>query len=217
MYSFFINDMLLPVTPGKISVKIKNRNRTFNTIQTSTGSQISEVNALKSPGLTDITFDMLIPSQPYTFARYRNGFQNPQVYLDLLERLKTERMVFQFIINRGTLMPETNITVSLEDYELLEDANQGTDFIAKINLKQYVDHGLRAVTIVNNEITEPTAAEGDRPVPPRPTRYTVVAGDTLWSIARRYLNDGTRWPELQELNQLPDPNFLSIGQVIRIA
>jgi nucleoid-associated protein YgaU len=29
----------------------------------------------------------------------------------------------------------------------------------------------------------------------------VVEGDTLWSLAEKYLGDGKRWPELWKLNQ----------------
>jgi murein DD-endopeptidase MepM/ murein hydrolase activator NlpD len=47
---------------------------------------------------------------------------------------------------------------------------------------------------------------------------TVQPGDTLWAIAYRHLGDGQRWPELHALNrdQLPDPNQLAVGQVLRL-
>lgn len=31
--------------------------------------------------------------------------------------------------------------------------------------------------------------------------HIVAHGDTLWKIAEKYLGDGTRWPEIWELNK----------------
>jgi ABC-type amino acid transport substrate-binding protein len=44
--------------------------------------------------------------------------------------------------------------------------------------------------------------------------YTVRAGDSLFSIAAMRLGSADRWRELQGLNNLPNPNFISPGQVI---
>lgn len=52
-----------------------------------------------------------------------------------------------------------------------------------------------------------------------PKTYTVKAGDTLWTIARRFLGNGNRWREIYDLNRSvigPDPNLLRPGQVLRI-
>ena len=32
--------------------------------------------------------------------------------------------------------------------------------------------------------------------------HTVVKGDTLWDIAKKYLGDGSRYPEIKALNNL---------------
>lgn len=50
--------------------------------------------------------------------------------------------------------------------------------------------------------------------PPSGT-YTVRKGDTLWSIAEKFLGDGTRYPELKKMNNLSD-NRLKIGQVLKV-
>ena len=46
---------------------------------------------------------------------------------------------------------------------------------------------------------------------------TVMPGDTLWRLARRYLGQGRRWRELQKTNpRIGDPRYLRVGSQIRI-
>lgn len=48
--------------------------------------------------------------------------------------------------------------------------------------------------------------------------YVVRAGDTLWSIAAAKLGSGSNYPQLVAANvhTLPDPDVISVGQIIRI-
>ena len=95
MYYFYFNDLLMPVTPGSMKLSIKNRNKTISLVSG------GEINILKDPGLTEISFDLLIPSAEYSFARYENGFKSPNYFLETFESLKKNRLAFNFVVIRS--------------------------------------------------------------------------------------------------------------------
>lgn len=77
---------------------------------------------------------------------------------------------------------------------------------------QYTDAG--RVPGVRGDVDLDRFAPGvfiDRP--PEYLEYTVVRGDTLWAISRRY---GTTVEVLVELNHIPDPDLIYVGQVLKI-
>lgn len=150
-YTVYLGEIQFPIAPAKITTKVRGQNNTINLIDG------NEVNILKPAGLAEISFDVLIPQQKYSFSNYGNkdnAFQNAKYFLDKLEALKLNRTVCQFTINRerpdGKLTESeklfyTDVTVSLEDYTIKEDASEGLDIVISINLKQYVKYGTKAI------------------------------------------------------------------------
>ena len=145
MYLCYIDGILMPVAPSKINTKIKNKNRTITLINE------GEANILKSAGLQEISFNMMIPAYKYPFALYLGIFLPISYYLEILDRLKNSKKPFQLIIIRegvlGALGFDTNLKVSLEDYQILEDAGNGRDITVSIKLKQYQEKTKTVVRI----------------------------------------------------------------------
>lgn len=48
------------------------------------------------------------------------------------------------------------------------------------------------------------------------TTHTVIKGDTLRSIAQKYLGDGTKYKQLAAINNISNPDRIYIGQVIKL-
>ena len=48
---------------------------------------MTEINIFKNPGLTELSFEILLPQVQYPFAYYPNGFQKAQYYLDVLGKI----------------------------------------------------------------------------------------------------------------------------------
>jgi hypothetical protein len=50
-----------------------------------------------------------------------------------------------------------------------------------------------------------------------PTIYTIVQGDTLWGLSKRFLNDPFYWPNLWAANgTIGNPHFIYPGQRVRV-
>lgn len=221
-YDFYLDKCLLPVAPGKLTVKIRNTNQTVTLINE------GEINILKQAGLTEIEFECRIPQEDYPFAVYKSGFEGAESFLDYFESLKTGREPFQFIVCRtrpdGTPLFDSNIRVSMEDYTVTEDAKNGFDVIVKIRLKQWRDYGTKTVHIIPGGEkpqagTEPRREETASPAPAAAQTYTVVKGDCLWTIAKRFYGNGSRYTVIYDANRSViggNPNLIHPGQVLTI-
>lgn len=68
-----------------------------------------------------------------------------------------------------------------------------------------------------NTITQETKSPSQDVVKTElPGNYTVKDGDTLFSIAQKYYDDGYKYPKLVEANKLTNENAISTGQVLLV-
>ena len=221
-YDFYLKKCLLPIAPPKLSVKINNANETVTLINE------GEINILKKAELTDIEFECRIPQEKYPFAVYKSGFKGADYFLDYFESLKTSKKPFQFIVCRkrptGKRLFDTNIKVSMEDYKITEDAKNGFDVLVKIKLKQWRDYGTKTVNISFNMEKPKASVEPQReattsPAPATAQTYTVVKGDCLWNIAKKFYGNASKYSIIYNANKSViggNPNLIYPGQVLTI-
>lgn len=158
-YQVFLSYLPLPIAPAAITTVYGNRNKTIELIDGTEG------NILKQPGLTEISFEFLIPHTNYPFASAAGSVVGgitealgdlgnlasgvaATLFLDELERWKKDKEPFQFICVRmiGEQLSLTNfnsfsninLKMVLEDYSVVEDRSQyGFDLCVKVRLKTY--------------------------------------------------------------------------------
>lgn len=218
MYSFFIDGIELPIAPQKLTVKIKGNNKTLTLINE------GDINFLRAPGLTEITFDAVLPMLgQYSFA---NGYRRPDSYLNKLESLMTDKEPFRFLVSRvspsGRLLYDTNMKVSLENYTVTEDATKGPDVTVSITLKQYISYSTKTVTVVKPKPERKPVVQQKKKretsSAPKVKTYTVKSGDCLWNIAKKYYGNGAQYTKIYNANKgkVKNPNLIYPGQVLTI-
>ncbi len=88
-----------------------------------------------------------------------------------------------------------------------------------ISLRQWRRQRVRVEESGDETSTAPAPTD-ERPEPPLTGEtYTVVKGDTLWAIAKRFYGDGSKWPTIYEANKEvigANPNLILPGQVLVI-
>jgi hypothetical protein len=225
MYYMFMDDMQIPIPPEKMRTRIKGRNRTFDLLAD------GEINILKAAGLTEIEFKILLPNASYPCNQSILGsFAKAQVYIDKLQVLKTSMQPFQFIMVRmtdgGEILNIENTKVTLENYDLDEDAMEGYDFYADIHLKQYKDYNTKKITVTTDATGAQTGTVTAARSPDSKTELTQVtakAGDTLQTIIKKNFGSvsaivgvANSISFIQQINKIAVPAALAAGQIIKI-
>lgn len=216
-YSFFLvsdnKKVQLPIAPSDLTISVNGRNESVDLMNE------GEVNLLKSPGLTEISFTALIPQVgKYPFAVVNEPIDT---YVNFLNEMLENKRPFRFVVVRtaGTkLLFDTNLKVACEGYNLKESADNGFDVQLEINLKQYRDFGTKTITLVTVKTTQKTdkttttttktpvktAAKTDTKRETKNTgeqKHSVKKGDTLWSLAKKYLGNGADWKKIYNKNK----------------
>ena len=240
MYYMYLKKIMVPVMPEKITMKMGNRNKTIDL------ANDGEVNLLKSPALTEIEFDLRIPNVKYPYATYRHGFKRAYYYLEYIERLKTEKQPFSFIVYRylptledkklgkyevsmtekqvnqkGTNLYQTAMKVTLEEYSVVESAEDGFDCVVKMKLKQWKEFGTKTVKIKKVSKGKTTVSVQrcrSKKKIKLPTTHKVGKRDTIWTIAKKYYNDELKYLPIWKANKkiLKNPEDLKVGMKLKI-
>lgn len=220
-YYFYLGNVLLPIPPSKLELKISNNNKTYDLIN------YSQINVLKNPGLSSLEFEVVLPNTKYPFAMYKNNFQNAKYYLGVLENLKVNRSAFQFIVVRkfpnGKDIFNTNIKVALEEYTITDTTEEGFDTKVKIKLKQYKEYSTKKVQVTIKQyrppaVTRTVTTNNTAVAKPSGQNYTVKRGDCLWNIAKRFYGNGAKYTTIYNANRnkIRNPNLIYPGQVLWI-
>lgn len=220
-YYFYLGNVLLPIPPSKLELKISNNNKTYDLIN------YSQINVLKNPGLSSLEFEVVLPNTKYPFAMYKNNFQNAKYYLCVLENLKVNRSAFQFIVVRkfpnGKDIFNTNIKVALEEYTITDTTEEGFDTKVKIKLKQYKEYSTKKVQVTIKQyrppaVTRTVTTNNTAVAKPSGQNYTVKRGDCLWNIAKRFYGNGAKYTTIYNANRskIRNPNLIYPGQVLWI-
>ena len=124
----------------------------------------------------------------------------------------------------------SNIWLSIKDQ--LEELNSINKNLDDLNAKQQQGNnagnpsyttGGTSSGVGHNDVTPYLPPEKPKPAPAKPkpnngikATHTVVSGDTLWDLAKRYYGDYYQWTKIQKANGGIDPYRVPIGKKLLI-
>lgn len=223
-YYFFLDEMMLPVPPEKMTVQVQSRNKTIELINE------GEINIIRDAGLTEIEFDIRLPGSYRPYADFNSSFgdtsmnfvmsrlvgqtqanslsyQSAENYLQKIRELKTSKEPFQFVVTRDTKF-STNLTVTLEEYSIEEDAEDGFDVTVPVRLKQYRDYATKEVSVskdANGKETV-TVKQNRKVTKPIAKQVQVAREKSMWEICQKATGGRADWRDVMKLNNLSNPN-----------
>jgi LysM repeat protein len=227
-YSFFMvsgtKKVQFPIAPSELTISVNGRNESVDLMNE------GEVNLLKSPGLTEVSFTALIPHPQLGKYPFATNSEPIDTFTNFLNDVIETKTPFRFVVVRtaGTkLLFDTNLKVACEGYQLKESVDNGFDVELEVSLKQYRDFGIKTVTITtvktNTSVKQETPNNTSKPAPTTQTpsvnvsnnrdtttkkttakkknTYTIKNGDTLWSISKKYYGTGSKWKTIYTANK----------------
>lgn len=205
----------IPVNPGSIEISESGQGKTYNI------ENLGEINVIKNPKLSEYAFSGIFPSTDYPFVS-TDTLLTPKTYVDYILKWMATKMPIRFVFTGKSF--DINEAVSIEKFDWKETAGRNGDIEYNLKLKKYVFYYPKKITLVQQSTTTITTPVIQKDKPKRanekeiPETYTLVSGDTLWKVAKKILDDGSKWKEIQSHNDIPDSKLksLSIGTVLKI-
>jgi len=202
----------LPINPSEMEVSGSGQSDTYDVVG------LGQINVIKDRQLAEYSFSGIFPAQRYPFVTV-DELLYPVEYIKLIEKWMTTKRPIRFIFTSDTY--DINTPASIESFDWKEVAGSGGDIEYSLKLKQYRFYAAQKI------ITETVSGSGPalkakaaaRPNDKaKPKTYTMVAGDSLWKVAKMKLGDGTKWKEIQKLNGIKDSELkrLPIGKVLKL-
>lgn len=199
-------ELVFPVTPGSFSVSFGREVLKVNL------HQMGEVNLWGQATAAEIKITVQLPSSERSYA-FSGGYTgNPYGAIELLKNWQSGGKILRYIVSGTTV----NLAVLLSEVRYGERDGTG-DVYADLVLAEYRETGAAQVQ---------SRSSGGAAVPQRTTEaggtrasaqsYTVVKGDTLWAIARRFYGDAALCWKLASYNQIKNANLIFPGQVVKI-
>ena len=200
----------IPVLPETIGIKEQGQGKTY------TIAKLGEINVIKEPKLTEISFDSFLPAQVYPFVIVQN-LLDPSVYMNRIQKWREAKQVVRFVFTGSTV--DINMTVSIEEFTWKEKAGSVGDIEYSLSLKRYVYHEPKKATIkLEQKKATITTKKARTDTKKAPATYRLVRGDSLWKVAQKFLGKGSRYKEIQKLNGIKDSQIrkLPVGLVVKL-
>lgn len=194
-------ELTLPVTPSSYPMEA---GRTVERID------MAQTGQLALPGLKQLfsaQLEFMLPAKQYPFCA-SDAVVDPGYYIEQLTAWSAAGSVCRYIVT-GTAI---NSPVLLGPLQYGED-DGSNDVVCTLPLYEYryLDEVQVQVLTQNNSRAQEGSSQADIA-----KSYVVAAGDSLWSICKKFYGDGTLAYKLASANGIANPTLIWPGQVLTL-
>ena len=193
-------ELVLPVTPSGFQLTAGRLVESLDMAQT------GQVNLPGLPALFNEQIEFLLPAEArnYTAPGYSG---EPYAIVEKLSQWSSDGDVLRFIVTDTPV----NVPVLLPPVQYREEGGAG-DVTLTLTLREY--RYLEAET--TEKASTGNTGRSVEAAKKADTVYTVVKGDPLWGIARKYYGDGSLCYKLASYNGIKNANLIYPDQKITI-
>lgn len=202
----------LPVNPEEL---------TKTSVQAIERYQILKLGQIAIPThmeLTEYSFEVELPHEALHYVETSGNFKDTDYYLNLFNKWRNDLAHVRFIASNG-IGDDINSLVLIEDVKEVERAGEEGDKYISFKLLEYKKYGKKSVVVQQSGIAVASTGKVEVPVTVNPKStgsYTVVSGDSLWAIAKKYYGDGSKYGKIVTANGIKNPNLIYPGQKLVI-
>ncbi|HBE9760001.1 TPA: LysM peptidoglycan-binding domain-containing protein [Clostridioides difficile] len=206
-------DFHFPVNPfDSLSIKKEKRFETVDIVN------LGEFD-IKKEGekIREISFKTFLPFQyDASYCRY-SELKNPIEVVAMLEKWVDQAEPLRLIITGFGY----NGLVTISNFSNTQTAGREEDRDIEITFRTYRELKIETLKKETKSNTK-TDLKDNRPNTQTKSKiYTVTSTDTLWSIAKKFLGKGSRWPEIYNIPENKkvigkNPNIIKKGQKLVI-
>lgn len=193
-----------PVLPEKVATSYGAKNTSLQVCG------VGEVTIIQDSSAAVIQFSSFFPKEYFRGCRMKK-VPTPKKAVEKILAMKESGKPVRFSIT-GT--PGISMYCTIENFEVHEQGGDPGTVYYTLKLKEYREIKVRKIkkakVVVSGGRTDNSQAV---------QTYTVVKGDCLWNIAKRFYGDGAKYMVIYEANKGligGNPNLIYPGQVLSI-
>jgi len=168
------------------------------------------------------SFECEFPKQEMHYTQTNNDFKNVDFYINLFNKVRTDKKPVRFIASNG-ITEDINSLVLIEEFEIIEKTGEEGDKYIAFNLIEYKEFK-KEVRVIQQVQIGATSTLTVKETPKEETNpkstgsYTIVSGDSLFTIAKKHYGNGAKWPKIYDANKdkIKNPNLIYPGQKLTI-
>ncbi|EYE88264.1 hypothetical protein Q428_08675 [Fervidicella metallireducens AeB] len=214
MIKTFINGEQLPVNPFEdLTFSASVNSKDYEIVA------IGDVTQIGNRKLIEVEIKSLFTDKEYSFR----VVERPKLaidYVNMMYKLLNEKKPVRFVVTGDKT--DINMLCSITNFKHSQKFGEEGEYYYTLSLKEYREYKTKRVIIQKPKVQQPKPVAQpvpQRPAdPPKPRTHTVVRGDTLWGIAKKYYGNGSQYTKIFDANRdkIKNANLIYPNQVFVI-